>query len=89
MEDPNKYIGSVFVRDEQMALGVKANEYFIPVKNFVDVIPTCWSEEDMSKVQRICKYLNEAKKYYADITEVRECIDWLESLKERIKEKQL
>ena len=40
-----------------------------------------WSEEDMSKVQRICQYLNEAKKYYADTTEVRECIEWL---KERI-----
>lgn len=46
---------------------------------------SAWSEEDMSKVQRICKYLNEAKKYYADITEVRECMDWLKSLKNRIK----
>jgi hypothetical protein len=27
--------------------------------------------------------LDEAKKYYADITEVRECMDWLKSLKER------
>jgi len=43
-----------------------------------------WSEEDNYKVQRICMYLNEAKKYYADITEVRECIEWLKSLKERI-----
>ena len=43
-----------------------------------------WSEEDIFKVQRICKYLDEAKKYYADITEVRECMDWLKSLKERI-----
>jgi hypothetical protein len=42
-----------------------------------------WSVEDMSKMQRICKYLDEAKKYYADITEVRECIDWLKSLKDR------
>lgn len=42
-----------------------------------------WSVEDMSKIQRICKYLDEAKKYYADITEVRECIDWLKSLKDR------
>jgi hypothetical protein len=25
--------------------------------------------------------LDEAKKYYADITEVRECIDWLKSLR--------
>ncbi len=40
-----------------------------------------WSVEDKSKIQRICKYLNEAKKYYADITEVRECIDWLKSLR--------
>jgi hypothetical protein len=43
-----------------------------------------WSDEDCYKVQRICMYLNEAKKYYADITEVRECIEWLKSLKERI-----
>jgi hypothetical protein len=42
-----------------------------------------WSVEDMSKIQKICKYLDEAKKYYADITEVRECTDWLKSLKER------
>ena len=43
-----------------------------------------WSVDDMSKVQRICKYLDEAKKYYADITEVRECINWLKSLKDRV-----
>ena len=42
-----------------------------------------WSEEDTFKVQRICKYLNEAK-YYTDITEVRDCIEWLKSLKQRI-----
>lgn len=48
--------------------------------------PVEWTEEDMSKVQRICKYLNEAKEYYADITEVRECMDWLNSLKDRIGE---
>ena len=43
-----------------------------------------WNEDDMSKVQRICKYLDEAKKYYADINEVRECMDWLKSLKDRV-----
>lgn len=43
-----------------------------------------WSIEDISKVQRICKYLDEAKKYYADITEVRDCIDWLKSLEDRV-----
>ncbi len=42
-----------------------------------------WSEEDIFKVQRICMYLEEAKKYYADITEVRECIDYIKSLKDR------
>lgn len=42
-----------------------------------------WSEKDTFKVQRICKYLNEAK-YYTDITEVRECMEWLKSLKQRI-----
>ena len=39
-----------------------------------------WSVEDRSKIQRICKYLNEVKKYCADITEVRECIEWLKAL---------
>jgi hypothetical protein len=43
---------------------------------------TAWSEGDMLKVQRICKYLNETK-YYTDITEIRECIEWLKSLKTR------
>lgn len=44
---------------------------------------SAWSEDDRSKIQRICKYLNEAKKYYADITEVRECIEWLQSIQDR------
>ena len=44
---------------------------------------SAWGEEDTFKVQRICKYLDEAKKYYADITEVRECMDWLKSLKKK------
>ena len=43
-----------------------------------------WSKEDTFKVQRICKYLDEAKKYYADITEVRDCIDWLKHIEQRI-----
>ncbi len=42
-----------------------------------------WSEEDTFKVQRICRYLDEVKKFGADITEVRECINWIKSLKER------
>lgn len=47
-------------------------------------VSSIWNEEDTFKVQRICKYLDEAKKYYADITEVKECMDWLKSLKDRI-----
>ena len=39
-----------------------------------------WSVEDRSKIQRICMYLNGVKKYCADITEVREYIDWLKAL---------
>lgn len=46
--------------------------------------PVKWGVEDLSKVQRICQYLNEAKKYYADLTEVRGCIDWLKSIGDRI-----
>ena len=47
-------------------------------------VSSAWSEEDTFKVQRICKYLDEGKKYYADITEVRECMNWLKSIKERL-----
>ena len=53
-------------------------------KGNIGGISANWSVEDMSKAQRICKYLNEAKKYYADITEVRECIEWLKSLQDRV-----
>lgn len=48
-----------------------------------------WSEEDTFKVQRICKYLDEVKKYYADITEVRECMDWLKSLRPQPKQERI
>ena len=57
------------------------------VKKLYESKPS-WSVEDTFKVQRICEYLNEAKKYYADITEVRECIEWLKSLKDRVQPKQ-
>ena len=65
--------------------GVKEKGSPYPTKSaiYTEQKPT-WSEEDMSKVQIICMYLNEAKKYYADITEVRECINWLKSLKDRV-----
>ena len=43
-----------------------------------------WSAEETFMVQRICKYLDAAKKYYVDSSEVRECIDWLKSLEERV-----
>lgn len=49
---------------------------------------SAWSTEDTFKVQSICKHLDEVKKYYADITEVRECIDWLKSLEGRVLPKQ-
>lgn len=52
-----------------------------------DIDKHAWSVEDSSKVQRICKYLDEAKKYYADITEVRECIEWLKSIEDRVQPK--
>lgn len=42
-----------------------------------------WCAEDTFMVQRIYKYLDTAKKYYVDRSEVRECIDWLKSIKER------
>ena len=41
---------------------------------------------DIFKVQRICKYLNEVKKYCGDINEIRECIDWLKSFVKSSKE---
>jgi hypothetical protein len=61
-------------------------EWLASLKDRVSCEANCittkeWSVENRSKIQRICKYLDEAKKYYADITEVRECIDWLKSLR--------
>ena len=59
-------------------------DYMILLSAYLPQPKPVWNEEDTFKVQRICKYLDEAKKYYADITEVRDCIDWLKSIKERI-----
>lgn len=71
---------SMVVKDSMLV------EWLKSLKNRVGCEVNCtttkeWSVEDMSKIQRICKYLDEAKKYYADITEVRECIEWLKFLR--------
>ena len=47
-------------------------------------VSSTWSVEDEFKVQRICQYLEEAKKYYGDITEIRNCIDWLKFIQNKI-----
>lgn len=86
--------------DFEIPFGAKDSElieesYYIPKGFHAEIIKDrvtikkgeqkpAWSAEDTFKVQRICKYLCEAKKYYADITEVRDCIEWLKSLKQRI-----
>lgn len=86
--------------DFEIPFGAKDSElieesYYIPKGFHAEIIKDrvtikkgeqkpAWSAEDTFKVQIICKYLCEAKKYYADITEVRDCIEWLKSLKQRI-----
>lgn len=86
--------------DFEIPFGAKDSElieesYYIPKGYHAEIIKDrvtikkgeqkpAWSAEDMFKVQRICEYLCEAKKYYADIPEVRDCIEWLKSLKQRI-----
>ena len=70
--------------DEWVKAETKERKYFFEELEKQGEQKSAWSESDMSKVQRICKYLNEAKKYYADINEVRECIDWLKSIQDRI-----
>lgn len=40
--------------------------------------------ENIFKIQQISKFLNEAKKYYADVTEINECIDWLKFIQNKI-----
>ena len=71
-----KELKEIHVIDEDKA---EMDYCFTKMMNGEKVSPA-WSEEDTFKVQRICKYLDEAKKYYADITEVRDCIDWLKSI---------
>ncbi len=69
--------------------GYQSDDGILEHKCAISVVDTLykqkpsWSVEDSSKVQRICKYLVEAKKYYADITEVRDCIDWLKAVETR------
>lgn len=75
-----------YIKDNADVLLQIAVEKFNSVQDAPFERKFVWSEEDTFKVQRICKYLDEAKKYYADITEVRDCIDWLKNIKQRIGE---
>ena len=47
-----------------------------------------WTEEDESKVEDIIYFLNTAKTHYASTKALDDCIDWLESLKQRMEEQQ-
>ena len=45
-----------------------------------------WSEEDESKVKDVIYFLDTAKVHYASTKALDDCIDWLKSLKQRMKE---
>jgi len=73
-----------------MGLGVRANEYFIPVKRIVDVRPA-WSEEDEEIVEALNEYVKNLDIFFSEIKigdkdilskEFREKVQsWLKSLK--------
>ena len=44
-----------------------------------------WSEEDEHRVKDTIYFLDTAKKHYASTIEIDACIDWLKSIKQRIK----
>ena len=58
-----------------MALGVKANEYFIPVKSIASVRPV-WSEEDKKMIEAALQFAHEYGRHGLWC--------WLKSLKDRV-----
>ena len=74
-----------------MALGVKPNEYFIPVKCIVDVRHV-WSKEDEYLLNETKQHLEEliridkANHCGCDVQFYQRDIDWLKSIKQRIEE---
>ena len=54
------------------------------VKKYIRMID--WSEKDEHKIKDIVYFLETAKKHYASTVEIDACIEWLESLKKRIRE---
>jgi len=44
-----------------------------------------WTEEDKNKIEDIIYFLNTAKAHYASTEAIDDCVDWLESLKQRIR----
>ena len=84
-ESEDEKIRKALIRYHQSTIdidGIKGEKIIVWLEK--QVKQKIWSVEDTFNVQRICKYLDESKKYYADITEIRECMDWLKALKERI-----
>ena len=69
-----------------MALGVKANEYFIPVKCIVDV-RSAWSEEDevgLADALWCCKQASNIAKDENDMGNIWYAENWLKSLEDKI-----
>ena len=65
-----------------MALGVKANEYFMPV-NTIKQKPA-WSEEDRKRIQRISDFIWKNRKGDTDeIYQQEQDVKWLKSLRHR------
>jgi hypothetical protein len=66
-----------------MTLGVKANEYFIPVNTIKQ--EKSWSEEDSARLQRIIDFLWKNRNGDTDtIFQQEQDIDWLKTLKQRL-----
>jgi hypothetical protein len=66
-----------------MTLGVKANEYFIPVNTIKQ--EKSWSEEDSARLQRIIDFLWKNRKGDTDtIFQQEQDVAWLKSLKQRL-----
>lgn len=51
----------------------------------IEYKPVKWSEEDEYRVKDTIYFLDTAKKHYASVIELYACIDWLKSLKQRMK----
>ena len=73
-----------------MALGVEANEYFIPVKSIVDISGSAWSEEDEKTLNEIFSVAARASLRKNTLFEKSydyiKWQNWLKSLRDRVQQ---